>query len=178
MGISASGVPQGSVLSPILFILYINDLLTTVSAPLIYLLMTQRFTAVCMSPSNGFIELQRDFEVTLWSEKWHLPFNIRKCKSLHVGSQNPCHIYVMGGAKMGQTNLEKDWGIHIDSELKFHKQAAAAVAKGNQLLVCINIVTLPLLYKTLVRASCHLEYGNLMWGTFHCADQKLIEGVQ
>ena len=60
----------------------------------------------------------------------------------------------MGGAKMEQTSLEKDLGIHMDSDLKFCKQAAAAAAKGNQLLalikrsfLCINIVTLPLLYK-------------------------------
>ena len=41
---------------------------------------------------------------------------------------------------------------------------------------CIDTVTLPLLYKSLVRP--HLEYGNLVWGPFNRADQKLVERVQ
>ena len=59
---------------------------------------------------------------------------------------------------MDQTDIGKDLGIHINSELKFCKQEAAAADKGNQLsalikqsFLCINMVTLPLLYKTLVR---------------------------
>ena len=71
----------------------------------------------------------------------------------------------------------------MDPVLKFRKQAAAAASKGNQMLAlvkrsfaCIDTVTLPLLYKSLVRP--HLEYGNLVWGPFNRADQKLIERVQ
>ena len=178
-----SGVPQGSVLGPILFILYINDLPEAVASTIkIFADDTKIYRSV--SPSSGFIELQKDLEaVTLWSEKWQLPFNVSKCKAIHVVSQNPCHIYEMGGANMDQTDIEKDLGIRINSELKFCKQAAAAGAKGNQLSAlikqsfqCINMVTLPLLYKTLVRP--HLEYGNLIWGPFNCADKKMIERVQ
>ena len=59
----------------------------------------------------------------------------------------------------------------------------SAAAKGNQMLAlvrrsfrCIDMVTLPPLYKTLVRP--HLEYRNLTWGPFNRADQRLIERVQ
>ncbi|XP_043199278.1 uncharacterized protein LOC122368991 [Amphibalanus amphitrite] len=71
----------------------------------------------------------------------------------------------------------------LDDELKFRQHASAAVAKANQILavirrsfVLINECTLPLLYKSLVRP--HLEYGNLVWGPFNRADQKLVERVQ
>ena len=53
-------------------------------------------------------------------------------------SRNPCHIYRMEDTKLDQALMEKDLGIHIDSELKLHKQAAAAAAKGNQLLALIK----------------------------------------
>ena len=78
---------------------------------------------------------------------------------------------------------EHDLGVHIDSLLKFRKQATTAAAKANQILAVIrrsfeliDEFTLPLLYKTLVRP--HLEYGNLAWGPFNRADQLLIEKVQ
>ena len=78
---------------------------------------------------------------------------------------------------------ERDLGIFLDPALKFRKQAAAAASKGNQMLALvkrsfknIDTVTLPLLYKSLVRP--HLEYGNLIWGPKNRADQKLIERVQ
>ena len=179
----SSGVPQGSVLGPVLFIIYINDLPEVVSSSIkIFADDTKIYRNV--SPVSGHMELQADLEaVASWSAKWQLPFNVTKCKSLHVGSQNPCHIYRMGDTNLDQALMEKDLGIHIDSELKFRKQAAAAAAKGNQLLALIkrsfmyiSVDTLPVLYKTLVRP--HLEYGNLIWGPFNRADQKLIERVQ
>ena len=85
----------------------------------------------------------------------------------------------MGDLELEQVTIERDLGIHLDSVLKFSKQAASAAAKGNQMLAlvrsfcCIDMVTLPLLYKTLVRP--HLEYGNVIWGPFNRADQRLIE---
>ena len=50
------------------------------------------------------------------------------------------------------------------------------LALVKQSFLCISTTTLPLLYKTLVRP--HIEYGNLIWGPFNRADQKLIERVQ
>ena len=79
--------------------------------------------------------------------------------------------------------MERDLGVFLDPLLKFRKQAAAAASKGNQMLalirrsfVCLDTVMLPLLFKSLVRP--HLEYGNLIWGPFNRADQKLVERVQ
>ena len=69
------------------------------------------------------------------------------------------------------------------SPFKFHRHASTVVAKATQVLavvrrsfVSLDTFTLPLLYKTLVRP--HIEYGNLVWGPFNRADQKLVERVQ
>ena len=178
-----SGVPQGSVLGPTLFILYINDLPESVrSSVRIFADDTKIFDRV---PSSGGPELiQQDIDaVASWSDLWQLPFNESKCKILHIGSNNPCYVYTMRGLELQTVATEKDLGVHIDSSLKFRKQAASAAAKGNQVLAlvkrsfcCIDMVTLPLLYKTMVRP--HLEYGNLIWGPFNRADQRLLERVQ
>ena len=75
------------------------------------------------------------------------------------------------------------WGFFIDPELKFRKQASSAVSKAAQILSLVRRAfanidehTMPLLFKTLVRP--HLEYGNLIWGPFNRADEKLVERVQ
>ena len=84
----------------------------------------------------------------------------------------------MKGKQLEYVNEEKDLGVLIDSELKFHKQTAAAVKKANCSLGLIkksfaqlDINTMPLLYKSLVRS--HLEYGK-----FFKEDAKLVERVQ
>ena len=110
-------------------------------------------------------KLQGDIdELALWSEKWQLPFNVKKCKSLHIGKRNPRTNYNTNGHMLEQVNYEKDLGIIIDNELKFHVQTSAAVKKANQILGIIkrtiatkNEKTIPLLYITLVRP--HLEYA-------------------
>lgn len=78
---------------------------------------------------------------------------------------------------------EKDLGVLMDSELKFHKQTAAVVKKANSVLGLIkrafgkhDETTLPLLFKSLVRP--HLEYGNVVWGPMFQEDIKSIERVQ
>ena len=78
---------------------------------------------------------------------------------------------------------ERDPDVLIDESLKFRRQAASAVAKANQILAIIrhsyeliDETTLPWLRKTLVRP--HLEFGNMAWGPFNCADQLLVERFQ
>ena len=105
------------------------------------------------------------------------------CKVLHIGRQNRHHVYTLRGTTLEDTVAEKDLGVYIDAELKFRKQAAAAVSKASQVMAVIrrsfqllDRSTLPILFKTLVRP--HLEYGNIIWGPFNRADQQLVERVQ
>ena len=89
----------------------------------------------------------------------------------------------MNGKELEQVKEEKDLGILIDDQLKFHKQTAAAVKKANMVLgivkksfIHLDSTTLPLLYKSLVRP--HLEYGNVIWGPYFKEDIKAVEKVQ
>ena len=89
----------------------------------------------------------------------------------------------MSGKKLDQVYEEKDLGILVDSDLKFHKQTSAAVKKGSRSLGMIkksfaflDASTLSALYKPLVRT--HLEYGNVVWGPHFQEDKKAVERVQ
>ena len=179
----ASGVPQGSVLGPLLFIIYVNDLPDVIKSGIkLFADDAKLYRGV---PSTGdAVLLQSDLTaLSEWSSTWLMPFNRDKCKVLHIGHVNPRFSYTMDGFVLDTSSIERDLGVNIDEELKFREHASMAVAKATRVLAVIrrsfvlfDEVTLPMLYKTMVRP--HLEYGNIIWGPFNRADQKLVERVQ
>ena len=180
-----SGIPQGSVLGPILFVIFINDMPEVVqSFCQLFADDAKMFDTVNLRDIKAGNRLQEDINsVSNWSGKWQLPFNVEKCKVLHIGISNPCRRYKMNGQYLKDVEDEKDLGVLIDSALKFHKQTAASVKNANSRLGLIRKTfasldekTLPLLFKSLVRSK--LEYGNLIWGPFFKEDAKSIERVQ
>ena len=161
-----SGIPQGSVLGPVLFVILINDMPDYVESMCqLFADDAKIFRSVKSNEDN--IILQRDLnKLSTWADRWQLPFNIVKCNSLHIGRHNPHHRYEMKGQQLEQVDEKKDLGVLIDNELKFHKETATAI-KGKSVLglikksfAVIDKRTLPLLYKALVRP--HLEYGNVI----------------
>ena len=148
---------------------YINDLPEVVSFSIKIFEDDTKLYCSVITPDD-VAQLQNDINaLTKWSKQWQLAFNENKCSSLHIGPRNPEHSYMMKGTMLASTSIEKNLGIHADSELKFRKQASSAVPKATQImsLICrsfqnINEHTLPLVFKTLVRP--HLEYANLIWG--------------
>ena len=70
-----------------------------------------------------------------WSDIWELRFNSRKCKSLHIGRNNPRHVYYMYMYESGQqipieqVESEKDLGVTFDRTLRFDKHILNCVNK-------------------------------------------------
>ena len=178
-----SGIPQGSVLGPILFVIFINDMPEVVDS-MCQLFADDAKVFRSVDTKEEIRRLQVDIDkLHAWSEKWQLLFNVKKCKCLHIGHNNTCHKYKMNGAKLDHVDEEKDLGVLIDDQLKFHRQTASAVKKANRVLglvkktfAVLDMQTLPLLYTSLVRG--HLEYGNIIWGPFFRGDILAVERVQ
>ena len=89
----------------------------------------------------------------------------------------------MAGRTLDDVDEEKDLGVLIDKELKFHRQTASAVKKASSSLGLIkksfaflDDEILPLLFKSLVRPL--LEYGNEIWGPFYKGDAQQVETIQ
>ena len=79
------------------------------------------------------MSLQSDLDaVSAWSVAWQLPLNASKCTTLHVGGHNPETNYTLNGAQLAKTSAEKVLGVCIDSDLKFRRQAASAIAEASQ----------------------------------------------
>ncbi len=164
-----SGIPQGSVLGPVLFVLLINDLPSVVQS-IMEIFADDTNVYNCVKDNKGVKELQSDIDNMAESgNKWQLPFNTGKCKSLHSGRTNSRHVYSLNSYNLDQVHQEKDLGVIVDDQLKFHNHASAAVNKSNQILAIVkksfmhlDMVTVQLLYRSIILP--HLEYGNLIWG--------------
>ncbi len=129
----------------------------------------------CVKYNTGVEELQSDIDNM---EEWG-----NKCKSLHWGRTNGNYVYSLNGHNLEQVHQEKDLGVIVDDQLKFHNHTSAAVNKSNQILAIVkksfmhlDMVTVPVLYKSTVHH--HLEYGNLIWGPHYKLDQQAVERVQ
>ena len=116
-----SGVPQGSVLGPLLFLVFINDIPGVIGGLVkMFADDTKLYRSVSL-PADAD-SLQADIDaVVAWSDKWQMPFNEGKCKVLHLGGANSCHQYTMRGINLEETDTERDLGIHVDSVGKMEK---------------------------------------------------------
>ena len=183
-----SGVPQGSVLGPILFILYVNDLPDKVKS---YCKIFADDTKLYKEINNlkDYEDLQDDiYELCRWTTKWLLFFNANKCKVLHIGNNNPRFDYEMTDKNYNKVNIkvvdhEKDLGVIFQENLKFDLHISFVVNKANRILglikrsfVFMDKSTFLCLYKSLVRS--HLDYGDLIWFPVLKKHIRMIENVQ
>lgn len=184
----SSGVPQGSVLGPALFVIFINDLPSVVQSSCeMYADDTKVFGTV--DTQSKWDQLQQDLNnLVEWADRWQLRFNAGKCQVLHLGSKNPRYTYRMKAhgsdtrSNLGASDAEKDLGVIMDSELKFSKHIETQVGKANKILGLIrrsydylDAETMRLLFIALIRP--HLEFANVVWSPRFQKDKNLIEGV-
>ena len=133
-----SGVPQGSVLGPILFLVYINDLEKGVIGKILkFADDTKLFTKTKEIGDNFFLQDDID-KLVKWSEKWQMLFNFGKCKCLHIGPGNTSMTYEMGRTILSTTVKEKDLGVTMNANMKVSEQCRIAASKGNQVLGMIR----------------------------------------
>ena len=164
-----SGIPQGSILGPILFTIFINDLPDSVhSSCKIFADDTKIYNSHDKSD-----DLQQDLlRIQEWTNQWNLYFNVDKCRVLHIGKNNKNSNYTLKvndeDKLITVTREEKDLGVMFDEALSFDPHIQNSVNKANKMLGLIKRTFSYLdknifgkLYKSLVRP--HLEYANAVW---------------
>jgi len=178
-----SGIPQGSVLGPTLFLFFINDL-PSVTQNEVALFADDSKLYGTVAKVEDRESLQRDLhELGEWSAKWQLPFNEDKCSVIHYGRHNAKHNYILNGKVIGKSDEEKDLGVLFDSSLDFERHITAATKKANSRLGIVrrgfrSLSEKPFsrLYKSLVRPL--VEYANTVAHPTHKREADKLEGVQ
>ena len=102
------GVPQGSVLGPLLFLIYINDLEDDISSKVLKFADDTKVSRKVTNDTNKQSLQDNLDKFVKWSEKWQMLFNFGKYKCIHIGHGNTDEEYKMGGAVLGRTTQEKD----------------------------------------------------------------------
>ena len=111
-----SGVPHGSVLGPILFVIFINDIDTALEKAHLFLSKFADDTKAgrVVDTEDGVASVQKDLDCfSKWAKDWQMQFNVGKCKVLHLGPSNPRNTYIMDGQELIATEEEKDLGVLV-----------------------------------------------------------------
>ena len=138
-----SGIPQGSVLGPVLFIIFINDLPEVVKCYCkIFADDTKLYKAISCSNDQQMLQLDL-FQCCDWSDDWLLLFNVLKCKYVQYGLVKFDFDYQMRDnigniSSLAKDTEEKDLGIIFQDNLKFDKQILSSVGKANKILGLIK----------------------------------------
>ena len=185
-----SGVPQGSLLGPLLFLIYINDLPSSLkhSESFLFADDTKCLRPIC-SP-HDCIQLQSDLDaLSTWSNDWKLMFNETKCSLLsivsgHALTEQSEQPYFINKQPISLSNLQKDLGIMISSDLSWSDHASKITSKVYKILGLLrrtfcstnNVTTKKRLYISLVRSQ--LLYGSPIWRPLQLKDMKPIESLQ
>ena len=109
-----SGVPQGSVIGPLLFLLFINDLPESIKG---VIKIFADDVKMIVNPIN-LPDIELDLiDLCRWESKWLLKFNLDKCFVLHVGKGNPKNSYSFHGSELKSTVKEKDLGVLFNEKI-------------------------------------------------------------
>ena len=186
-----SGIPQGSVMGPMLFVIYINDMPEMVeSSTYLFADDTKIFREIREEKDEKMLQADLD-NLQSWSDTWLLKFHPNKCKVMSVANKSVdkgtkhYHLYNNDGniIELKQSDGEKDIGVFVDENLSFNKHIQNQVNKANSIMGLIRRTytyldeqSFKYLFQALVRP--HIEYAEAVWSPFKVGDIEKIENVQ
>ena len=184
---ATSGVPQGSHLGPLLFLLFIDDIRQVLLNSEFLLFADDLKIYKCVSSLSDSLSLQSDLDrLSEWCLLNHMELNISKCHVLRLSRcKNPLLLpYEIAGTQLSSVDVTRDLGVLIDSSFSFTQHIQHIVAVSNKVLGFLtrscadfaNPTTLCYLYNTLVRP--HLEYASVIWAPRWAKYKVQLERVQ
>jgi len=182
-----SGVPQGSVLGPLLFLLFVNELPEWIKNSIMKMFADDTKMWTRIGTGADSIILQEDLDrLVEWSNRWQLKFNPDKCTVMHIGHGMDTRYFMRDGSSIKELKTvqeQRDLGICITADLKPSHQCMKAAAKARKVIGMVrrNFRRLDrkdfiLIYKTYIRP--HLEFCIQAWSPHLVKDVEILERTQ
>ena len=184
-----SGVPQGSILGPLLFLIFINDLPDVVLSSKVLLFADDAKCFKSISGHSDSLQLQEDLNrLAHWSTTWSLPFNNSKCSVISVnpgcqqsGTSLSYHLF---STHLSKQSMQNDLGVIVTSDLRWRAHLQSIMAKAYKVLGLLRrlftSVGCPdakrVLYVSLVQPK--LLYCSPIWRPCVLSDIRALEYVQ
>ena len=182
-----SGVPQGSHLGPLLFILYVND---------ISFILKKLKLLIYADDMKLFLEIRNEEDINIfqneihifytWCKKSLLELNVKKCNLISFSRKRTTSniTIALGNQIVEKCERVRDLGIILDSKLTFIDHYNTIIHRANNMLgfikrFCYNFqdpYTIKTLYIAYVRSI--LEYSSIVWSPFTITHEERIESVQ
>lgn len=176
-----SGVPQGSVLGPVLFLVYTSDMLYSLDCQTsVYADDTKIFG----NPLTESASIQSDLDkIKKWCDDWLIPLNVDKCSILHLGKTNPQFAYNVNGNQLKPVTSQVDLGVTVTYDLSWSEHISNITKKANKIMFLLKkAFTNPTpelamkLYTTYVRPT--IEFAAPVWSPWLIRDKNLLEKIQ
>jgi hypothetical protein len=177
-----SGVPQGTVLGPLLFLCHINDLPECVKSQ-VCLFADDCLLYRQIKNREDHILLQNDLTcLEEWAQKWGMRFNVRKCYVMSIKDKSSC-LYNLDKRVLQQVTENPYLGILLSEDLGWSKHIAKTASKASSTLGFVrrNLKNCPISCRktaciALVRSV--LEYGSVVWDPYLTRDIDKLKKIQ
>ena len=166
-----AGVPQGSRLGPLLFIIFINDIAQDIESEILIFADDTTLLSAGTDPAETSAILNRDLaKISAWADKWKVTFNPKKSKDMIFSNKilNNSPPLIFNGVDIDRVNLHKHLGVFLKSNLDWSAQIHETCLKANRKLAVLRSVkalsrkTLDVLFKVTVRSV--IDYGLPIYG--------------
>lgn len=186
--VPSSGVPQGSILGPLLFVVYLDDLLKTMTTTKFFYADDGKFARVINSANDCYLLQDELHLVNNWCTCNQLPLNPSKCNQLTVTNKTTTAIdytYTMpDGRQVSKSESVKDLGVFFDSSLRYAHHIDQLALKAFRTLGFVmrtcrhfsSINAVKHLYSTLVLSQ--LDYCATVWSPYYFTHMETLERVQ
>lgn len=180
-----SGVPQGSVLAPIMFQVYLNDIHCGVDSYMSLFADDAKLMRIIRTHEDCLL-LQEDLDkIYNWSKMWKLDFNPKKCHVLNFGKskRRPMWNYTMGDIPLNKAKEEKDLGVIIQETLGPERHISKIFGTTYNMLTNIRVAfhymdkeMMKKIITSMIRPQ--LEYAAVVWSPHLQKDIRKIERLQ